>query len=367
MPEIWLPYGTNEVVINIKAENLAETADINDKPLQEDEVLNSLKQVERPQAVVTDGTSASRTILEKLSRVWGDSTGILNVVELKSWQNGEQDTNRPADKTSELGIVDGVLVRAPVSMLEAKPLLISACVFDPVFGFRGPEVLLTKMTSLEVEALKRWNGTMAPAGDTDPFWFASKVADLFAGLKALTMVPTAGGPAMLSYGEVKASSEGARGYLRTSGKRELRGSRLTVLGCGGSDYDSTLADALVMLGNHLDIIPDEAEVIIAAECSDGLGSRRFRNIADGVQGGRPGESVEERILKELSERATVHLVSTLPKSIVEKRFKLDAHSSLREAFEKVEARHSWRLKANIIPRAPLIWSVPYNEQPDVAK
>jgi uncharacterized membrane protein len=360
MPEIWLPYGSNEVVINIKAENLAETFDVRDKPLQEEEVLNTLRQVERPQAVVSDGTTISRGILERLNRLWGDSTGLLNVVELKGWQNGEADS-APTDNLTDVGVVDGVLVRAPASLLNSEPLLIASCVYDPVFGFKGPDLLLTQLTSLEGEAMKRWDKRMSPGEDTDPGWFARKVSECFQGLKSITSVPTAGGLAMVSYGDVRASSEGARSYIKVARMREVRPSRLTIVGCGGSDYDSTLGDSLRVVGNHTAALQEDSEVIIAAECSDGLGSSRLRDIVDGAQGGRSGESVEELVLKEIQNKATVHLVSTLPKSIVEKRLKLKAHSSLREAFESIEARHSWRLKTNIIARAPLLASRPVAE------
>lgn len=355
MPEIWLPYGEAEVVINVKAENLNEVVESNEKPFTEEELAERLQNIELPDVVIHDEGRWSKKIVALLQKLWG--AGQANYLEVK------QDITRIAAQSeqTELTLIDGSMVKVPRVITNRKVLSVSATYFDPIFGFSGAHTLLIHAAGLFGEAVKRWNKKPEPGGDPDSGWFATRFAGSLPDAKALSFVTNLRGIVNISYGKVEESVQSAREYLKQKRIKQVNQSRLTILGCGGIEHDRTLATSLLSVGNNIQALQEDSEVIIVAECSEGIGSQYLRNMIDGALFSRQG-SWEEILLASLSEKGNLHLVSTLPNTIVERRLKMKPYSSIREAFEAAQQAHAWRLKANIITDSSAFYISPSSEK-----
>jgi hypothetical protein len=356
MPEIWLPYGSAEVVINIRAENLGEVLRPVDKPMTDELINSELQKVEAPDVVLHDGNEGSAKIVEKLNTTWAGMGKVVELVKV-----GDEDFNlfRPdsGQNGEELTLVDGSMVKVPASIVKSSVLAVAESRFDPVFGYTGAHVLILKAAGLMHEALKRWDRRLAPGSDADPGWFAMRVASGLPSLKVLSFVEADGGPAFITQGRVEDAFGSTKEYLNTMRRKECAPTRLMLLGCGGGGCDNTLSNSLFVAANHLEVMDENSELILVAECSGGLGSQYLRNMVDGLGPPRGTGGPDEIILRQLTDKGEVHLVSTLPRSIVERRLRMKAHSSLREAFESIQSRHAWRLKATVVPAGGMIMTV----------
>ncbi|MEM0117317.1 MAG: hypothetical protein QXV32_02615 [Conexivisphaerales archaeon] len=344
MPEIWLPYGKDEVVINVKAENINHIVESSEKQIDEEELLSRLENVEYSDLVIHDGSRQSRQLIELLQKKWESSSKKPRLIEARSLIF---DSAQEASEAEHL-LVDGSMLKVPSFLLKGRPLVISSFSFNPIFGFFGPHLLLAAASGLVGEAMKRWDRKLSPGGDPDAGWFLMRFARSIPESKTVTFVRNSKGITEVRYGDIEATIAYMKDYLKTRGSAELQQSRLVVLGAGGDVNDSTFASSLLSVANNLNAIADDAEIIIVAECIEGLGSSYIRRIVDGAQLSRDASAWEEVILNELAKRGRIHLVSTLPKSIVERRLKMKPYSALRDAFESVQQAHGWRFKANII-------------------
>src|SRR5579885_2098708 len=324
MPEIWLPYGKDEIVINIKAEYLGSVVESTEKQLDAEQLV--IDDVDYADVVIHDGSK---------------QTKIIEADPL------DFNSNQASD-ASEHTLVDGSMVKVPSFLLKSKVLVISPCSFDPLFGFYGPHILLTSYAGLLREAVKRWDRKLNPGGDPDTGWFAMRLAKSIPDLKVMTFLKGPRGILEFRYGEVESAFSYMKDYLKSRRSVEVQQSRFIIIGAGGDSADRTLAGSLLSASNNIEVAAEDAEIILVAECSDGLGSAYLRGIVDGAQLSRDPSAWEETMLENISSRGNIHLVSTLPKAMVERRLKMKAYSSLREAFEAVQSSHGWRFKASVI-------------------
>src|SRR5579875_2262943 len=210
MPEIWLPYGKDEIVINIKAEYLGSVVE------------STEKQLDAEQLVI-------------------DDVDYADVV-----------------------IHDGSMVKVPSFLLKSKVLVISPCSFDPLFGFYGPHILLTSYAGLLREAVKRWDRKLNPGGDPDTGWFAMRLAKSIPDLKVMTFLKGPRGILEFRYGEVESAFSYMKDYLKSRRSVEVQQSRFIIIGAGGDSADRTLAGSLLSASNNIEVAAEDAEIILVA-------------------------------------------------------------------------------------------------------
>jgi len=359
LPEIWLPYGPVEVVLNVKAENLGSVVEAPTDAMSEQAMQDLVQGIPKKSFVLTDGTNSSLDVLNRLVSSW--QVAPKDVVVF----TGERATGAALKRlahfgytiasdrpSADLGVVDGVLVRALPRMQDDDSLLICEARIDPVYGFRGAPSALTEALGLGPEAVKRWRGEPSPCQDTDPGWFAGRVAEEVKCPHVLEYVRSNGGMEDAFVGDF-AQAHGQAVKLLTEKRQVDAGkSRLLVISPGGEGFDLTLHSSLAALGNYGEALGEDPEVVLLAEMAEGLGSAALRVLCD--TGVRP-ESLSHydgyedvMLLKWFKSKAKLHVVSTLPRAILERRLGLSSPASLKQAVEDVEMRHGWKLKATIV-------------------
>ncbi|MEM0286891.1 MAG: hypothetical protein QXG05_01800 [Nitrososphaerota archaeon] len=344
MPEIWMPYGNVEVVINVKAEQLGEIIDIDNQAIEKESLRSKLAAVSVPDIIVHDQFEYSKKIVHELISTWGEAGKTVKIFSGYDIENAWNDA-----QSVEVGPVDGSMIRFPSPLIDQSILVVSMGSFHPIYGYYGTIPFIAETIGLREQMIRRWRKTVESGKDTDAFWFAEKVVSNLKKLVSFEYVPSPSGIAHLAYGDASSVRSSIKEFIDNKRQIKAKGSRLVILGCGGLGLDSTLSSALITAGNNMSIIPKDAEIVVVAECGKGLGSQELRAAADNMAPQR--SSSEGFILESLRSTANVHLVSILPKSIVERRLGFIAHSSLKEAFESIESKHGWRLKSTILPHA----------------
>ncbi len=236
-------------------------------------------------------------------------------------------------------------------------MVLAEASLDPMYGVRGAASALVDALGLGVEATGRWKGEPAPAADTDAGWFAGRVAEELGNPFCVEYLRSKKGIAELNAGSYSEVHPKSASFLSQTRVFPAAKSRLLVVSPGGGDADSTLHSSLLGLCDQAAAVGDEAEVVLVAEMLEGLGSKALRTLCDLTV--RPEslshvDGYEDIVmLKWLKANLKLHVVSTLPRTIVEKRLGLSAPPAAKNAFEEIEARHGWKLKATMVKDASL--------------
>ncbi|MFQ5940371.1 MAG: hypothetical protein ACE5KA_01555 [Nitrososphaerales archaeon] len=316
MPEIWLKYGSTEVVLDIKAENLSDYV-VEDEQLLSEEEANG-----RLDSVSVDGNERIAVLdtslhVAKLSLRLADSLkrrGVQNISVnvpldvLNIYKNIFQDKNVEVSKLSmDLSGMNNTI-------------LLSKTSFDPLFGYSGaPTHLLRSFGGEEMlDAYKGRNGDMPRPGEANN---SLSVAHKFVqGLDTISVEAVVGGHGFADIivdKPVKCHKE-AITKLESLGKVEVEKAKASIIS-SGNGY-STLSYALYSIWNCLDVVKEDGYIALLAECKDGFGSRALQMLVDGKismdDAYRSTEYIDgiENLLylKAVSERYNLSLVSALP-------------------------------------------------------
>ncbi|MGC8661764.1 MAG: hypothetical protein ACP5TZ_04595 [Nitrososphaeria archaeon] len=315
MPEVWIPYGEVEASLRLKHENYDGTVE----PLKIEEYSGEIKDA---LYYITDGKKTSLELLQK------------NFQSLK-----------PLDfkKAGEI-IIDGVLVKIPENI--EKTVIVCSTRLDPLYGFVGPHSILASLLGLEGEVLNRKeNSSSAVNGQSVSF--AERILEEtkpyaichFGGVTQRVLM----GPAVEVFKRIQSA------FLEMAVKQKKH--RLVVASPGGYPYDDTLFDALFSAYNLLPFLDNDGEIILVAECQNGLGDEGLRRLTLGLS----SNSLASQILAKLKKQAHLTLVSSFPNALIG-RLGIIGFSSLSEAFEFIESRNSWKLKAWIVKESATLYS-----------
>ena len=353
MPEIWLPYGDVEVVLNLKAELLAQElrAEIGGADL------SPVKEMEgRPGLVIIDENPYSLELLNVAMGAWGAKPSevavmgpprLMKVLERRGFK-------RPTSGIVDIGIVDGRRILAPAEAAGGA-LVIAEVGFDVLYGYKGPWSALCDALGLRGEVWKRKEEKLTPGTEDGWSWFAEEVLKAFGG-DAIAYIMGADGPYKIYVGDAMKAGESLKPHLMRKG---LRPTRFLIVSAGGRPYDETLSGVLRAACNHQAILARDAELVVVGEARLGLGSKPLEMMFEGMP--IPSDYIEgmEDLLciELLKERGELHLVTALPEAML-KRLGLRAHRSVSKAFEEIEARHGWRLRATVIHHGALILTNP---------
>lgn len=377
MPEIWLPYGSVEVVVSIKAENLADQLEPNFPLMGEEALTESLRKVEMKERTCLFMPRPSRSSIDVMTRLVktltdkGVNPSTVTVATTREYaiylrkQLIENKVNvaEIGDATELIGSIDKVEVKIPRVLKECEtPVLISDTGFDPLFGFAGGSTALVRHlgNGLMAEAFRRRKGDrpVPGAASLDSAAFANQVADMLGEAVSVEILPGRGGVSGVYVDKLvaahKAASQGLLSSSRVSVKSDLR---VAMVSAGGLGFDGTLADSLRAVWNVVDALGDKGLVALIAECSGSLGSEALKRHITGrldLEGLlRRGEYIDglEDLLytKTALRRYTLILVSALPDYYAEMKLGFHPCRKTGDALTYILSSLGSRTKVHLIP------------------
>lgn len=355
MPEIWLKYGSTEVVLDIKAENLLDYVVEYEQHMSEEEINAKLD------SIAIDG-SARIAVLDhsfhtaKLSSLLVDSIsrrGVENVIL-------EAPTNM-------LNLYKGLFQdkNVPISRLPAdlaglnNAILLSKTSFDPLFGYSGAPTYLLRYYGEEemLAAYKARDSDMPKPGVMNN---ALSIAHNFAQKLDVTSIEyIIGGHGLIDIIANKpvASHKEAIAKLESLGKVEVEKGKTVIVSAG--DSYSTLSYALNSLWNCLDAVRDEGSIALLAECRDGFGSKALQMLVEGKirmeDAYKPEQYIEgiENLLylKEASEKYKISLVSALPDYYTKTRLGFKTYRRTKDVLHSMLNAYGPRQKVLVVSDA----------------
>ena len=375
MPDIWLPYGSVEVAVRLKAENLAEEINKQASPMSADVMQETLGKIDWEGRTSIFSPKPSNSILEIIRRVIGeitvqgiDPSNIIvytdegNISKLKKSLGNKQVNISGIEKpTKKIGKIDGVEVKIPKTLHESKSRVIITDVgLDPLFGFSGGPASLVRYFGGDAIAeafRRRKNNYPSPGEESGPSLFANEFADFLSESISIEVLPAKDGVSGIHCGNLvdahKSASKQLMDTSRVSVKRDIRA---LIVSTAGYESDSTLADGLKAVWNVVGRMNDNGHLALIAECSDGLGSEALKMYVSGrldvknmLKRGEYIEGLEDLVyLQTALHRSTLILVSALPDYYTEVKMGFQTCRKAGDALSYILSTAGVRTKVHIL-------------------
>ena len=354
MPEVWIPYGEVETLVSVEAENIGSVLNPDpEKGAEEvDRLSEKLKRADRlfvcdsmPTTIeLLRSLAPALTSAEPLKVVAADPKKLeLAVPELKARLSEPVQPVADPAQSEHLG--------AP-----GEKVFVGTATPDPLFGIADPKVMAAKnwiAGALEEAAQRRGEMEPTPFERTEAYGAMEEVAGRVPGASFVTVIPRSG--------KVRSAMEDAPFDAIRNGfySEAVSPSKALIIGAGGAGYDQTLSAALRSSWGALGSVRKSGEVLLMAECSQGLGSQALEMLVTGRIAGEgrrrekyvPGLE-EVYYLHRLKEDYDVMLLSGLPELYARTKLGLATAKGSGEAVGRLISKAGRTAKVNVIARAP---------------
>ena len=355
MPEIWLKYGSTEVVLDIKAENLLDYVTEEIEHLSEEQISSKLEAITAKndtQIVVLDTSQYAAKLASMLVDIlMKKDTAVSMCVPsdvFNAYRNTYQDKGIGVNELPD-----------DASKLSNNPIFLSQTSFDPLFGYSGtPTHLLRNFGKEEMfEAYKARNGDMpSPGAANNALSIAQKFADRFDGTSIEAIIGTRGFADIVVDKPAKAH-QAAIAKLESFGKVEVEKGKASIISSGNGR--STLSNALNSLWNCIDAVKEDGSITLLAECRDGFGSSALERLVEGKIEIEDAHNLAEYVdglenllyLDGVGEKYELALISTLPDYYAKNRLGFKTFGRIKDALHHMLNAHGQRQKVLVVSDA----------------
>ena len=277
MPEIWLNYGSTDVVLDIKAENLEEKIDAEGKTLSDTEIRAKLESLDisKPTEFVVLNTSESvRKILSILfERYAKKSIPKLLISADRKIMNVVKDYLPEQNSISEFSNVEDS---------NSKLVFIGEMEFDGLFGYETISTRLLKKFGgeLMLSAYEKRKGDLpSPGQDVENFQIARKFSEKF-DILTIEIIANSNGISDLSVGHPSSTASISKSF-GTNAAKDIGKHKTMIISTGKESSNNTLGISLSSLWNCSNAIKNDGLAILLAECKLGIGSDGIQSFIDG--------------------------------------------------------------------------------------
>jgi hypothetical protein len=368
MPELWFKYGTTDVVLNIRYENLLKHITASGFALlSEDHIKSCLNDVALTQDTLIFALSDTKSaaivinILVQLARAQGIANirvGVLPRLHrvLKS---------NLADKTILLNQIDVDSFHNKIKY-HRQVIFVSQITYDPLFGYNGTPTLLVRnyMHDHMLEALNARQDNLPKPGVIGPPLrvVLSHTDELPA--KSIQIIANSYGIAGICCGGIVGSFEEAIRHLNSVALVNADLTKSAIINTSSeSGPHSTLLDSLNSLWNIIHIIRENGSAVLLSENSGGLGGRALEMFVEGrldIEEYRHNlseyiEGLEHLIyIKELSHKYQLGIMSTLPQYYLETKLGIKTYGGVKNVIEELLIKHGKNAKILVVSDPDII-------------
>src|SRR5919202_1137966 len=168
MPEIWLRYGTTEVVLDIKFENLSSQISSNFEAMSDEQITSTFGSIplsDNMLVLALSGSNAAAKVVVMLAEA-AQRKSFNFTIDVPQKMAGALRANLAAiangSETISLNRIDYKSLHERMNRFQST-VIVSSVAYDPLFGFAGiPTVLLrTLISGKEGKHASTWSGRQA--------------------------------------------------------------------------------------------------------------------------------------------------------------------------------------------------------------
>jgi hypothetical protein len=345
MPELWLTYGSRDIVLDIKVENLIEFENSRFNNLQDQYLVQQAESIslEGVRIFAAEGSkSIARTISVFLSLARKNSVSNVSIEcfpEDYSLLSNKLEGER-LEKVKDTDVE--ILERAN----DPKTVFVSTVKLDPVFGFSGiPTKLLRKCSKDNMREAynSRTTNLPNPAVNSPPLQVA---LDYCKNMSAKCIHVTTSNTSIdsLFAGGLLESFQNGIKRIESLCCNDYNNTRSMII-CADRDADSHmhLSDSLRNLWNCVHVLRDGGSGILFSENRSGLGSVALQRFAEGrlaIEDVYTNEVYVEGMedlmfMNELKQKYQLGILSSLPHYFLSSKFGFQTFPRSHDALAKL--------------------------------
>lgn len=365
MPEIWLRYGTTDVVLDIRFENLADQISASFQALSDEEIRAAIAGVALTDNMLILALSSSKAAGKAIAMLGEEvrAKGFNFAVDVPHRAAGALRASLAGNETISINRIDYQSLQDRMSKFQST-VMISSASYDPLFGFAGaPTALLRNLLADSMaEAFKaRKNNRPAPGVQGGPLKVATSAA---AGIPATSveLVASGGGIAGVHAGSINEAFEKAISQLQSISVVETDPVKCAVISASGeAGIHSTLAGSLNSLWNSVHAVREGGSAILVAENREGVGGGALQMFIEGrltpeqLQQSPYVDGLEHLLfIQELRQKCELGLVSTLPHYYARSKLGFSTYAGMKDILDKLPEKHGKNFKALVLSDADIV-------------
>lgn len=367
MPEIWLRYGTTDVVLDIRFENLSSQISSSFQALPEEEIRAGIAGVpltDNMLVLALSGTKAAAKAAVMLAEA-ARAKGFNFTVDVPAKVAGALRASLAAitggSDTVSINRIDYQSLQDRMSKFQ-NTVIVSSVAYDPLFGFAGaPTALLRNLLADRMaEAFKARQGNVpAPGMEGGPLKVAMSAAE---GIPATSVeLVASGGIAGIHTGSIAEAFSKAIAQLKSISVAETDPVKCAIISASSeAGTHSTLAGSLNSLWNSIHAIREGGSAILVAENREGTGGGALQMFIEGRL--KPEqlpqspyiEGLEHLLyIEELRQKYELGLVSTLPHYYARTKLGFTTYAGMKDILDRQPEKHGKNFKALVLSDADI--------------
>jgi hypothetical protein len=365
MPEIWLRYGTTDVVLDIRFENLANQISTSFQALPEEEIRAAVAGVPLTDNMLFLALSGSKAAGRAIAMLGEEARAkrFNFTVDVPQRAAGALRASLAGNEAISINRIDYQSLQDRMGKFQST-VIISSVAYDPLFGFAGaPTALLRSMLADSMaEAFRaRKNNRPAPGMQGGPLKVATSAA---AGIPATSveLVASSGGIAGVHSGSINEAFGKAISQLQSSSAVETDPVKCAIISASGeAGTHSTLAGSLNSLWNSVHAVKEGGSAILVAENREGVGGGALQMFIEGrlkpeqLQQSPYIDGLEHLLfIEELRQKYELGLVSTLPQYYARTKLGFTTYAGMKDILDKLPEKHGKNFKALVLSDADIV-------------
>jgi len=322
MPEIWLNYGINDVVLDIQAENFDEKISNNGSILEDTKLMEKLDTLDITKPLELVISNYSNNVQKVLTKIF-EKCEEKSVSKPKIFAQ-----KRIINLIKEYNPEDSVISEFEENSLQNSNLVfIGEMEFNGLFGFDTVSTRLLKQFGNEkmLDAFSKRNGDLpCPGVEVSSMQVANEFTNSF-DISSIEIIGNTDGLVDLAVGHPSKTMSIAKSFANTALKK-VEKHRTFIVSTGKDSSNDSFSKALNSIWNIHKSVKNDGLVILLAECKIGIGSDAIQQYIDGritvdriKNASKYVDGMENLLyLQEIQKKFNVGLVSILPEYYLKK-------------------------------------------------
>ena len=344
MPELWLNYGSAEVVLDIRVENLNAHDNSKFNKLEDsdlDLVLGSVP-LEESRLFALDGSRSVAKVISIFSKLTKERGSPNITVECL-----QKDYSILSKRTNDISL--HISKQTPSNIIEkghdSKTIFLSSSRYDPIFGFAGvPTTIIRMFKDKMTEAYNaKTSNVPCPGIRTSPLKIAFESCKNMTA-NSIHIISSNDSIESIFFGQIAESFEKSINRLQSLACDDYPPIRSMIISADkNSDSHLSLSDSLKYLWNCVHILKNNGFGVLISENKNGLGAEALRRFAEGRLKMEDSYTATEYIegienllfINELKEKYQLGILSSLPHYYLNSKFGLHAYSRTRDIMTRI--------------------------------
>lgn len=367
MPEIWLRYGTTDVVLDIKFENLAkQISSTFQVPLKQEDVktaiTSSVPLTDKMLFLGLSGSKAAAKIIMMLAEE-AHTRGFSFTIDAPHKIASTLRANLTGIETISINRISYQSLNERMAKFQST-IIVSSVAYDPLFGFAGaPTTLLRNLLADQMaEAFKaRKDNRPAPGVEGDPLKIATSAVESIPAAISIELVANVDNVVGIHIGSIKEAFDKAIAQLQSISTVEAEPVKCAIMSASDeASTHSTLASALNSLWNSIHIVKEGGTAILLAETREGVGGGALQMFIEGRL--KPEQlhlspyidGLEHLLfMEQLRLKYEMGLVSTLPHYYAKTKLGFTTYSGTKDILQKLQEKHGKNFRTLVLSNADM--------------